>query len=74
MRIEKRVDTREKQGIMVNEKKVVHGTNKHPKLLAREGVASTLANVDNVDRIVEDLEEYKKKVSQSEGDFKERKR
>ena len=39
MRIEKRVDTREKQGIMVNEKKVVHGTNKDPKLLARAGVA-----------------------------------
>ena len=64
MRIEKRVDTGEKQGIMVNEKKVVHGTNKDPKLLARAGVASALANVDNVDIIVDNLEQYKKRVSQ----------
>ena len=64
MRTEKRVDTREKKGIMVNEKTVVHGTNKAPKLLAREGVASALANVDNVYRIVEYLEQDKKKVSE----------
>ena len=64
MRTKKRVDTRKKQGIMVTEKIVIHGTDKDPRLLAREGVASTLANVDNVDKIVDDLEQYKKKVSQ----------
>ena len=70
MRTEKRVDTGEKQGIMVNEKTVVHGTNKDPKLLARECVASALGNVDNVDRIVDDLEQYKKRVSQMKDTLK----
>ena len=64
MRIEKRVDTGKKQEIMVTEKTVIHGTDKDPRLLARAGVSSTLANVDNVDKIVDDLEQYKKKVSQ----------
>ena len=64
MRTEKRVDTGKKQGIMVTEKTVVHGTDKDPKLLSRESVALTLANVDIVDKIVDDLEQYKKKVSQ----------
>ena len=64
MRTEKRVDTGKKPGTMVTEKTVIHGTNKDPRLLARAGVASTLANVDNVDKIVDDLEQYKKKVSQ----------
>ena len=64
MRTEKKVDTGEKQGIMVTEKIVVHGTKKDPRILTREGVASGLANVDNVDKIVDDLEQYKKKVSQ----------
>ena len=64
MRIEKRVDTGEKQGIMVNEKKVIHGTDKDPKILERVGVALALANVDNMDRIVDDLEQYKNRVSQ----------
>ena len=49
---------------MVTEKKVVHGTNKDPKLLARGGVASALENVDNVDKMVDDLEQYKEKISQ----------
>ena len=49
---------------MVTKKTVVHGTNKDPKFLGRAGVASALANVDNVDRIVDNLEQYKKRVSQ----------
>ena len=49
---------------MVTEKIVVHGTNKDPKLLTTEGVASALANVDNVDKMVDDLEQYKDKISQ----------
>ena len=64
MRTEKRVDTGKKQGFMVTEKKLVHGTNKDPKLLARAGVASTLENVDNVEKMVDDLEQYKEKISQ----------
>ena len=49
---------------MVTEKIVIHGTNKNPKLLARAGVASALANVDNMDKMVDDLEQYKEKISQ----------
>ena len=70
MRTEKRVDTVKKQGIMVTEKTIIHGTGKNPRLLARAGVSSALANVDNVDRIVDDLEQYKKKVSQMKENLK----
>ena len=66
MRTEKKVHIEKKHiGVMVTKKTVVHGSNKDPKLLARAGVASTLANVDNVDKIVDDLEQYKEKVSQT---------
>ena len=64
MRTEKKLDTREKKGIMVIKNKTIHGTDKDPRLLASVGVASALANVDNVDKIVDDLEQYKRKVSQ----------
>ena len=64
MRTYKKVDTEEKEGIMVTEKTIIHGTDKDPRILARACVASALANVDNVDKIVDDLEQYKKKVSQ----------
>ena len=46
---------------MVTEKMVVHGTNKDPQLLAMAGVASALANAD---KMVDDLEQYKEKMSQ----------
>ena len=49
MRTEKKVDTGEKQGIMVTEKTIIHGIGKDPILLAKVGVASNLANEDNVD-------------------------
>ena len=55
-KIEKKVDTGEKKGVMVTEKTIAHGTNKDPKLLVRESVASALENVDNVDIIVDNLE------------------
>ena len=48
MRTEKKVDTREKKGIMVTEKTIVHEIDKDPRLLVKEGVASALANEDNV--------------------------
>ena len=64
MRTKKKVDTGEKQGIMVTEKTIVHGTDKDPRLLAKVGVASALANEDNVDKIMTDLEQYKKKAVQ----------
>ena len=51
MRTEKKVDTGEKQEFMVTEKKIVHGTNKDPRLMARPSVASSLANEDNVDKL-----------------------
>ena len=47
---------------MVNEKTIFHGTDKDLRLVARVGVASTLANEDNVDKIMTDLEQYQKKI------------
>ena len=40
------------------------GLIKYPKLLAAAGVASALANADNVNQMVDDLEQYKEKMSQ----------
>ena len=64
MRTKKKVDTGEKQGIMVTDKKIIHGTDKDPRLLAKAGVASALANEDNVDKIMTNLEQYKKNFFQ----------
>ena len=70
MRTEKKVDTEEKQRVMVTEKTIVHETDKDPRLMAREGVASALVNEDNVDKIMTDLEQYKKKVVQMKENLK----
>ena len=64
MTTEKKVDTGEKQGVMVTEKKIVQGADKDPRLMEREGVALALANEYNVDKIMTDLEQYKKTVVQ----------
>ena len=62
-RTEKKVDTGGKPGRMMTDK-TVHGTHKDPRLMARAGVALTLANEDNVDRIMTDLEKSWKNVAQ----------
>ena len=49
---------------MVTDKTIVHGTHKDPWLIARVGVALTLATTNNVDRIMNDLEKSHKKVAQ----------
>ena len=49
---------------MVIEKTILHGTNKDPKLLTMAGVASDLTNADNVGKLVEDIDQYKEKMSQ----------
>ena len=65
MRLETRVNAEDHPvEIMVMEKTVLHGPNKYPKLLAMEGVASTLANAYNVGKLVEDIDQYKEKMSQ----------
>ena len=58
MRTEKKVEVREKQGVMVTEKTIVQGTDKHPILMARAAIALALANEDNVDKIMTNLEQY----------------
>ena len=63
-RTEKKVDTGGKPGMMVTDKTVVHGTHKDPRLIARVGVALTLATEDNVDRIMTNLEQSQKRVTQ----------
>ena len=55
-RTEKKVDTEGNPSKMVTDKTVVHGTHKDPRLIARVGVALTLATRDNIDRIMTDLE------------------
>ena len=65
MRSEKRLDTSDHPvEIMVIEKIVLQGTNKDPKLLVMTGVAVDLSNVDNVRKLVEDIDQYKEKMSQ----------
>ena len=62
MRIKKMVDTGKIHiGFMVTEKTVVHGTNKDPKLLVMEGVALALVNADNVDKMVDDLNNIRRR-------------
>ena len=64
MRTEIKVYIGEKQGIMVTEKTIFHGIDKDPRHLAKESVASSLTNEDNVDKIMIYLEQYKNKVVQ----------
>ena len=56
-RIEKKVNTGGRPGVMVTDKTVVHGTHKDPWLMAKDGVALSLATEDNVDRIMMDFEQ-----------------
>ena len=48
--------------VTVIEKTVMEGTNKDPNLLSYVNIASTQANADNVDKLVEDAENYKEMV------------
>ena len=62
MRTKNMVDTEKKNiGVMVTKKLVIHATNKDPKLLAMEGVALALVNADNVDKMVDDLNNIRRK-------------
>ena len=49
--------------MMVTDKTMVYGTHKYPRLIARDGVAITLATEDNVDRCMTDLEQSQKRVT-----------
>ena len=49
---------------MVTDKTVVHGTDKDPILMENLGVATALATKDNVDKIMTELEQSKKKIAQ----------
>ena len=63
-RTENKVNIGGNTGVMVTKKEVVHSTDKDPRLMARAGVATALAVEDNVDRIMMDLEQSQKKVTQ----------
>ena len=63
-RMEKKVNTGGNMGVMVTKKVVVHGTDKDPRSMERDGVAISLATKDNVDKIMTDLEQSQKKVTQ----------
>ena len=62
--MEKKVDTREKKRVIVTDKTIVHKIDKDPRLMERAGVTSALANEDNVDKIMTDLEQCQKNISQ----------
>ena len=62
-RTENKVDIGGQPGKMVIDKTLVHGTYKDPRLIARYGVALTLATEDNVDRLITDLEQSQKNVA-----------
>ena len=62
-RTEKMVDTGGNPRNMVKYKIVVHGTHKYPWLIARFGVALTLATEENVDSPMTYLEQSRKTVA-----------
>ena len=62
-RMEKKVNTGGKTGVMVTNKVLVHGTYKDPRLMSKAGVAIALATEDNVEKIMTDLEQSKKKAT-----------
>ena len=70
MRTEKKVDIGEKQGVMRTEKTIIHGTDKDPRLMATKGLSLALANEDNIDKIMTDLEQCEKKIAQIKGTLK----
>ena len=51
-------------GVMVTNKAVVHGTDKYSRLMERASVTTALVSEDNVDRIMTDLKQSQKKVTQ----------
>ena len=63
-RTEKKVNTGGKKGVMVTKKEIVHGTDKDLRLMERAGVAISLATEDNVDKIMMDLEQSYKRITQ----------
>ena len=70
-RTEKKVDTGGQPFQIVIDKTLVHGTHKDPRLIARAGVALTLATEDNVDRLMTDLEQSREECSPAERNLKE---
>ena len=56
-RTERKVETGGQSGKMINDKTLVHGTDKDPRFTIRAGAALIHASKDNVDRITTDLEQ-----------------
>ena len=50
--------------MMVTDKTLVYGTDKDPRLTARDGVALIQATEDNVDKLMTDLEQSRRNVAQ----------
>ena len=49
---------------MITDKTLVYGIDVDPRLTARDGVALTQATEDNVERLMTDLEQSRKKAAQ----------
>ena len=63
-RTEKKVETGGQSGMMITDKTLVYGTYADPRLTAKAGVALTQATEDNVDRLMTNLEQSRKKAAQ----------
>ena len=62
-RTEKKVETGGQSGRMINDKTMVHGIDKDPRLTIQAGAVLIHASEDIVDRIMTDLEQLRKIVS-----------
>ena len=63
-RNESKVETRGQSGKMINDKILVHGTDKDLRFTIRAGATLIHASEDNVDRIMPDLEQSRKNAAQ----------
>ena len=63
-RTKKKVETRGQSWKMINDKTLLHGTDKDPRLTIRAGATLIHASEDNVDRIMTDPEQSRKIASQ----------
>ena len=64
-RLEKRLKVGDQHvEFMVTEKTFIQGTNEDPQLLTMASVAAAQANANNVSKLVEDVGNYKERMSQ----------
>ena len=48
--------------VTVNEKSIMQGTNEDPQLMESISVATAQANANNIDKLMENVDQYKEKM------------